>query len=152
MIKSSAALIVLLVFLTGCVSSSFDRPDVPIEEEVARLKQLGFRQVTRTSDGTRVLRYSGRITRAVECRRGGSSFAPIPSRQRAANGLTQTISLDAYLTLSPGSDGVLSNYERDGIYIVTIKTRGGGGSTLTGIKFSPRGQASFRSGLTCRAA
>lgn len=151
MIKSSAALIVLLVFLTGCVSSSVNRPDVSVDEEVARLKQLGFRQVTRRSDGTRILRYSGRMTRAVECRQGSGSFAPIPSRRRAANGQSETISLDAYLKLSPGADGVLSNHERDGIYIVTIKTRGGGASSLRGIKFGPRGQDTFHSGLTCRA-
>lgn len=153
MVKSIAALIVLTVFLTGCVSSSVNRPDVSIEEEVARLKKQGFRQVTRTSDGTRILRYSGRITSAVECRRSSNSFAPIPSRRRTADGQTQTVTLDAYLQLSPGSDGVLRSSGRDGIYIVTIKTRGRGGNTsLTGIKFGPRGQGSFRSGLTCRAA
>lgn len=153
MIKTIAALFVLTVFLAGCVSSSVNRPDVSIDAEVARLKQQGFRQVTRTTDGTRILRYSGRINSAVECRTGSNGFARIPSRQRTADGQTQTITLDAYLRLSPGSDGILSNSERDGIYIVTIKTRGRGGSTtLTGIKFGPRGQATFRSGLTCRAA
>ncbi|MEO0979361.1 MAG: pyruvate/2-oxoglutarate dehydrogenase complex [Pseudomonadota bacterium] len=153
MTKTIAALFVLTVFLAACVSSSVNRPDVSIDEAVASLKQKGFRQVTRTSDGTRILRYSGRINSAVECRTGSNSFARIPSRQRTADGQTQTITLDAYLQLSPGSDGILSNSERDGIYIVTIKTRGRGGSTsLTGIKFGPRGQATFRSGLTCRAA
>lgn len=153
MVKSIAALIVLTVFLTGCVSSSVNRPNVSIEEEVARLKQQGFRQVTRTSDGTRILRYSGRITSAVECRRRSNTFAPIPSTRRTADGQTQSITLDAYLQLSPEPDGVLRNSGRDGIYIVTIKTRGRGGNTsLEGIKFGPRNQASFRSGLRCRAA
>ncbi|WP_434050799.1 MAG: hypothetical protein RDA78_15885 [Roseibium sp.] len=153
MIKTIAALFVLTVFLAGCVSSSVSRPDVSIDEEVARLSQLGFRQVTRTSDGTRILRYSGRVNAAVECKRGSNSFARIPASRRTADGQTQTITLDAYLQLTPRSDGILSNSGRDGIYIVTIKTRGRGANTsLTGIKFGPRSQATFRSGLTCRAA
>lgn len=151
MTKSTAALIILMVFLTGCVSTNL--PDVSIDEEVARLQQLGFRQVTRTSDGTRILRYSGRVTRAVECRRSaGGEFAPIPARGRNAEGQSQTVSLDAYLQLSPGADGVLRNSGRDGIYILTVKTRAGRRSTLTGTKFGPRGQGSLPSGLTCRAA
>jgi len=153
MIKSSLALVILTIFLTGCVSTSVNRPDVPVTDEIARLKQLGFRQVTKTADGTYILRYSGPITRAVECRRSSDSYAPIPARRRISSGQTQTITLDAYLRLSPGADDILSGHERDGIYIVTIRTRGGGrGTALTGTKFGPRGRGSFASGLTCRAA
>ena len=153
MIKSSAAIIALLVFLTGCVSSSVNRPDVSIDAEVARLQQLGFRQVTRTGDGTRILQYSGRINSAVECRQGaGGEFARVAARGRNAQGQSRTITLDAYLQLSPGTDGVLRNSGRDGIYIITVKTRDGGRSVLTGTKFGPRGQGALPSGLTCRAA
>ena len=153
MFKSGAVLIVVMVFLTACVSSSVNRPAVPIDEEVARLKQFGFRQVTQTADGTQILRYSGPINGAVECRRSSNNFARIPASRRTASGQTQRITLDAYLRVSAGADGVVSNLERKGIYIVTIKTTGGGqASSLSGIKFGPNGQGRFASGLTCRAA
>lgn len=151
MTKGSLFLVVLMVVLTGCVGTSPNLKDVAVADEIVRLKRLGFREVTQTADGTRILRYSGPVTSAVECRLNSNSFAPIPARRSVA-GQTQSVTLDAYLRLSPGSDGVLTASGRDGIYIMTIRTRGGGKTTLSSTKFSPRGSGSFASGLTCRAA
>lgn len=151
MIKGSVFLVALTVFLAGCAGMSPHLKDVPIADEVARLKRLGFQEVTQTENGTRILRYSGPVTAAVECRLSSDSFAPIPAR-RNVSGQTQTVTLDAYLRLSPGADGVLTRYERDGIYVMTVRTRGRGKTTLSGAKFGPRGSGTFASGLTCRAA
>ncbi|TYC55695.1 pyruvate/2-oxoglutarate dehydrogenase complex [Rhodobacterales bacterium] len=152
MIKGSVYLVVLTVFLAGCASLSPKLGDVPIAEEMARLKGLGFRKVTQTAEGTVVLQYSGPVTSAVECRQGSSDFAPVPARRRLASGQTQTITLDAYLRLSPGQDGILTKYERDGIYVMTIRRSGGGRRTLSGTTFGPLENGSLASGLTCRAA
>ncbi|WP_305984513.1 hypothetical protein [Roseibium sp. MMSF_3544] len=150
MMKSGAALFVMLVFLAGCVSSTTNIADPGVAAEVSRLKQLGFRHVTQTDTGTQILRYSGPINRSVECRRGSGGYAPIQARSQTNAGGFQTVKLDAYLRISPASGR--NQVRRNGIYIVTIRERDGGETKLSGATFSPRGQGRLPGGLRCRAA
>lgn len=149
--------------LLGLALSACDVPEpsqsagvhaTSVAAEVTRLRALGFRQVGgRASDGSVRLEYSGPVNGAVLCAPPGGQPARIQAQSSTADGRNQTIGLDAFVTLSPGADGVLQPNERDGLYVVTIVTRSGRAApTVQGITFGPGGQGTFRSGLTCRAA
>ena len=72
---------------------------------------------------------------------------------RTDGGAVQEFRLDAYLVLTPGTDGVLSQSERDGIYVVSKTTRPSSGaraSDVEAITFEPGQRGTFRSGLSCR--
>lgn len=122
--------------------------------EVARLKSLGFRPAGRAgAEGAVRLAYAGPINGAVLCAPRGGTPGRLQAETRLADGSTRTVTLDAYVTLMPGADGVWSPKERDGLYAVSVVTRPGAGGApkVQGITFGPGGQASFASGLTCRA-
>lgn len=157
--RSLTSVVLMCVALAACdvpaTPASGAATEVVAAAEVARLQALGFRRTHGSlEDGLIRLAYSGPINGAALCGPRGAVPARIPARSTTADGRSQTITLDAFVTLSPGEDGVIQAGERDGLYVVSIVTeaRAGAAATVEGITFDPGGQGSFRSGLTCRAA
>lgn len=153
--------LVICLALSGCVEPAATaatgkrQAGDSVAAEVSRLQALGFRRASRPAeDGTIRLAYSGPINGAVLCAQRGGQPGRVQARTTLSDGRIQTISLDAYVTLSPGADGILAPAERDGLYAVSIVSKSPAAPTPTvqGITFAPASQASFQSGLTCRAA
>lgn len=148
-----------LLALAGCAEgvgpTTIRYQPVEIGTEVARLQSLGFRRTASTDSGTQVLSYAGPVTRAVQCREGSGAYQTISPRRSTATGQRADITLDAYLQLTPGDDGILNSGERSGVYAVSIVYRSPDGRQTVGVDrivFPPTGTARTKSGLTCRAS
>jgi hypothetical protein len=147
-----AVLGAVLVALAGCADRYFLTRPPGID--ISPYTTLGYRQTADTPAAV-VLTYSGPINRSVVCRTRGGRFAPVEARPRTSGNQVQDIQLNAYLQASKTSGSAGPALISDGIYVVTITTRPAAGapaSSVESITFSPRGSASFRSGLTCRPA
>ena len=100
---------------------------------VTRLQSLGFKSAATAANGEIVaMRYTGRVTAAVVCKRGSGSFAPIPPA---------TATLDAYVILSGGRP-------TSGLYAMTMRN---GSGQVEGIDFNIGESKAFTSGLSCKA-
>jgi hypothetical protein len=69
------------------------------------------------------------------------------------DGAVQDYRLDAYLQLRPGADGLVSQSEHDGIYVVSRTTKpsaGAGATDIEAITFQSGRRGTFASGLSCR--
>lgn len=147
----SAAAISLLL-LAACAIEPL--PTVSAASEISRLNSLGYRVVARKSEGnTTVLRYSGPVNASVQCSQNGQVRALRP-RVVSSGGSVQEFKLNSYLILSPGSDGVLSPAERDGLYVISRTTRPSARARATAvdtIAFESGYRGTFPSGLSCRA-
>lgn len=148
-----SAVLALPLALAACVEPV---ATTSASAEIARLQAFGYRVSAQSSEGgVTVLRYSGPINASVACRQGSAAFRALSPRLTGSDGSRQDFELNAYLILNPGSDGVLSASERDGIYVVTKTTRPTSSSQASNIEtitFSPTSRARFPSGLACRAA
>ncbi|MEM7318216.1 MAG: pyruvate/2-oxoglutarate dehydrogenase complex [Pseudomonadota bacterium] len=147
---SAAAASILLV--AACTLDTL--PSVSANSEVSRLQSMGYKVVARNRDAnTTILRYSGPINASVECGQQGQ-MQTLKPRIASAGGAVQDFRLNAFLVLSPGSDGVIRSDERDGLYVVSKITRPSSrsaASTIESITFEPGKRGTFASGLSCRA-
>jgi hypothetical protein len=128
-----AVLLASLLALAACEQTTVEVQSTGTS--TASLSRLGFRPAATRSDGTpSAMRYQGKITSAVFCKRSGGGYQSGPAVLPGAR-------LDAYVMLSDGRVA-------DGVYAITVRD----GSGVSGISFNPRETGTFGSGVTCRAA
>lgn len=150
--RLSVAAVLAPIVLASCTLDQ--TPAVSAASEISRLQSLGYNVVARGGEGdTTILRYSGAINGSVECGQNNQMQSMQP-RVVSANGAVQDFTLNSFLVLSPGDDGVLRSGDRDGLYVVSKLTRPSARARATDIEtitFEPGDRATFTSGLSCRA-
>ena len=130
-------------------------PSKSASDEISRLQSLGYKVAARSGNNdTIVLRYSGPINASVACGQTSGKLRILKPRVVGSNGAVQDFKLNSYLILSPGSDGVISASERDGIYVISKTTRPSARASARSVEtitFEPGASGTFPSGLSCRA-